>query len=96
MSSWKKNDFEKLCDKMSKNKEKITKKNTILVDENRGIYNRRILNIRQKKQNSLIKAMLNPIEDSCYPRYFLPKSGSMLLKRNEQNAKKIKKGKRKK
>ena len=26
MSSWKKNDFEKLCDKMSKNKEKITKK----------------------------------------------------------------------
>ena len=96
MSSWKKDDFDKLCNKMSKNKEVITKKNTNWVDENRGIYNRRIVNIRQKKQNSLFNAMLNPIEDSCYPRYFLPRSGSMLLIRKDQNTKKIKKGKRKK
>ena len=69
MSSWKKKDFEKLCNKMSKNKEIITKKNTIWADENTGIYNRRIMKIRQKKHNSLINAMLNPIEDSYYPNY---------------------------
>ena len=96
MSSWKKNDFEKLCNKMSKNKEIITKKNNNLSDENRGIYKRRISSIRQKKQNSLINAMLNPIEDFCFPRYFLPRSGSTLLKRNDQNIKKTKKSKRKK
>ena len=96
MSSWKKKDFEKLCKKISKEKEIVTKKNTNLIDEKRGYISRKIMSIRQKKQNSLINAMVNPIEDSCYARYFLPRSGSMLLKRNEPNAKKTKKGKRKK
>ena len=96
MSSWKKNDFEKLFNKIIKNKENISKKNNSLNDENRGIFSRKKINIIQRKQNSLLKAMVNPIEDSSYSQYFLPRSGSMLLKRNEQNIFKNKKNKRKK
>ena len=96
MSSWKKNNFEKLFKKIVKNKENTNKKNINLNEENKGIFNRRKINIIQRKQNSLINAMINPIEDLSYPRYFLPRSGSLLLKRNEQNIKKNKRNKRKK
>ena len=99
MSSWRKNDFEKLCNKIMKNKdnkETISKKSSNINDDNRGLYNKRKINLNAKRQNSLFNAMLNPIEDSCYPQYFLPRSGSMLMIKRDQNAKKGKKGKKKK
>ena len=92
MSSWKKNDFEELCNKIIKNKENNHIKN------NRGWdyeINKRKISLKQRRQNSLLNAMVNPIEDSVYPQYFLPRSGSMLLKRLDQNAKKNKKNKKK-
>lgn len=93
MSSWKKNDFEQLCNKIIKNKENNNIKN------NRGWndeINKRKIGLKQRRQNSLLNAMVNPIEDSVYPQYFLPRSGSMLLKRLDQNAKKNKRNKKKK
>ena len=99
MSSWKKNDFEKLCNKIMKNKdnkETTSKKSSNINDENRALYNKRKINLNLKRQTSLFSAMLNPIEDSCYPQYFLPRSGSMLMIRKGQSVKKGKKGKKKK
>ena len=95
MSSWKKNDFELLCSKIIQNKETTTtKKNNN--EENKGMIYRRNANIKYRKQNSLLNAMVNPIEMSSYPQYFLPRSGSMLLKRKDQGTKKGKKNKKKK
>ena len=99
MSSWKIDDFEKLSNKLIKNrdiKETTGKKNNIINDENRELYNRRKINLNLKRQNSLFNAMLNPFEDSCYPQYYLPRSGSMLMIRKGQNVKKGKKKKKKK
>ena len=95
MSSWKKNDFEILCKKIIPNKEVITTKKNINNEENKGMIYRRNASVKYLKQNSLLNAMVNPIEIYSYPQYFLPRSGSMLLKRKEQGTKKGKKNKKK-
>lgn len=94
MSSWKKNNFEKLCNKIMKNKENIDKKSNN--DENKGIYNRRIISRDLKTQNSMFNAMINPIDNIIFPKYFLPRSGSMLLIKKEQDGKRNKRHKKKK
>ena len=93
MSFWKKNNFEKLYNKIMKSKE--MNEITNYIPESKYISFRRKINLRERKQNSLVSAMINPIEESLYPRYFLPRSGSMLLKRKVQNDKKTKSKKKK-
>ena len=96
MSSWKKNDFEKLCNKVMKNKENIHKKSSNWNDEKKGLNNRRIVSQNLKRQNSLFNAIINPNDDSIYPQYYLPRSGSMLLIKKDQNIKGNKRHKKKK
>lgn len=43
-----------------------------------------------KKSNSLLQAIVNPNDNPVYSRYYLPRNGSMLLSRDEQNKKLIK------
>ena len=93
MNSWKKDNFEKLYNKLCKNKENFEQ--TYYTNESKFISFKRKSNLNQRKQNSLEYAMVNPIEQNLYPRYFLPRSGSMLLKRKAPNEKKGK-GKKKK
>ena len=93
MNSWKKDNFEKLYNKIKK-KENIEQSN--YNPESKFISFKKKINLRQRKQNSLLNAMVNPIEESLYPKYFLPRSGSMLLKRKTMNEKKGKSKKKKK
>jgi hypothetical protein len=101
MSYWKKKDFEKLSNKI-KNAEdytniKTTKSfHTFHNDIDKGMLNKEKNNLKQKKQISLLKAMVNPNEESAYPQYFLPRSGSLLLKRLGDNIRIIKHIKKKK
>lgn len=86
MSSWRKNDYEKLVNKITKNID-ITRSNRISnVNTNSNnnvlIFNKdkNNINIKQKKKSSLLKAMINPNEE-CYPQFFLPRTGTLLLRR---------------
>ena len=97
MSSWKKRDADILCNKMIQNKENVENKKTLVDESNKNheIFNKiRIGNILRKRANSVLSAMVNP-DIGIYPQYFLPRSGSFLLQRNDKNATKTKKGKRK-
>ena len=94
MSSWKKNNFEKLYNRIIKNKDNNEISN--FTPESKYISFKRKINIKQEKHNSLEYALVNPIENSLYPRLFLPRNGSMLLTRKAQNEKKGKSKKKKK
>ena len=93
MNSWKRDNFEKLYNRI---KSKENNEQTNLTPESKFITFKRKINLRQRKQNSLLYAMVNPIEQSLYPTYFLPRNGSMLLKRKTLNEKKGKSKKKKK
>ena len=93
MNSWKRDNFEKLYNRI---KSKENNEQTNLTPESKFITFKRKMNLRQRKQNSLLYAMVNPIEQSLYPTYFLPRNGSMLLKRKTLNEKKGKSKKKKK
>jgi hypothetical protein len=43
----------------------------------------KIVNIRYRKQQVLSNAIMNPVEDNTFPKYFLPRTGSMLISKNE-------------
>ena len=92
MNSWKKDNFEKLYSRI-KYKEIIEHSN--FTPDSKYVSFKRKINLRQRKQNSLLDAMVNPIEQSSYPKYFLPRSGSMLLNRKTVNEKKGKSKKKK-
>ena len=86
MSSWKKNNFEKLYNRIIKNKDKNEISN--FTPESKYISFKRKINLKQEKHNSLEYALVNPIENSLYPRLYLPRNGSMLLTRKVKNEKK--------
>ena len=101
MSDWKKNDYDLLVSQISKNidstidyeepnndRDYLYKNNSVdyLMDKSNLIKN-----IKLRKEKSLLNAMVNPNDNTTYSRFFLPRSGSMLLSRTEnQNAMKKK------
>ena len=104
VSYWKKKDFEKLSNKI-KNEENLDNYTNIKTiksfhnfhnDINEGMLNKEKNNLKQKKHISLLNAMVNPNEESAYPQYFLPRSGSLLLKRIGDNIRIINHKKKKK
>lgn len=46
-----------------------------------------IKSVGLKKENSLLKAIINPNDNQIFSRYYLPRIGSMLLSRDELNKK---------
>ena len=94
MSDWKKHEYTNLLNEIKKNNKKGTKerdrdrddRENFAKNNNFGFRNKRI-----KKQNSLLNAMINPKDEFGYSRYFLPRSGSMLLSRIEEPKTKKKK-----
>lgn len=100
MSFWKKRDYEYLSNQIIKNFDNtatnIKTNKAPQSNANKGLLNKGKNNIKIIKQNSLLKAMVNPIDESTYPQYFLPRTGSLLLRRTGDNFKIGKKKKKKK
>ena len=96
MSDWKTNEYINLVNKIKINIKKGKKEKD---RDNRRDYRENIYknddfgfrNIRIKKSNSLLNAMINPKDELRYSQYFLPRSGSMLLSRIEDPKAKKKK-----
>ena len=94
MSDWKKSDYFHLVNEIKKNNKKGIREKDRDKDDRENMAKTNSFgfkNIRFRKQNSLFSAMINPIEGFKYSQYFLPRSGSMLLSRNEEQKKKKKK-----
>ena len=97
MSDWKKSEYWKLLNEIKKNdksgpKESRDRDRDKDRDENEYMFKTNSFkNIRVKKQDSLLDAMINPMDEFRYSQYFLPRSGSMLLSRKEEPKNKKKK-----
>ena len=92
MSDWKANEYLNLVNEIKKNNKKGIKERDR--DRDREMFRNNsfgIKNIKIKKQNSLLNAMINPNDEFGYSRYFLPRTGSMLLSRIEESKTKKKK-----
>ena len=88
MSDWKTNEYINLVNKIKKNNKKgIKEKGRERYREDIENKNKKnsfsFKNIRIKKQNSLLNAIINPKDGFRYSQYFLPRTGSMLLSRIE-------------
>ena len=70
MDSWKKENYEKLYNRLRKSKDNVGHSNANYPSESRFISSKRKNNIRLIKQNSLENALINPNEQNIYPRYF--------------------------
>ena len=96
MSDWKANEYLNLVNEIRKNNKKGVKERDRDRDRDRDREMFRnnsfgLKNIKIKKQNSLLNAMINPNDEFGYSRYFLPRNGSMLLSRIEEPKTKKKK-----
>ena len=104
MSDWKANEYLSLVNEMKKNNKKDKKEKEKDKDRDRDrdrdIYDRDNLyrnnsygfqNLRNRKQMSLLNAIINPKDEFRYSQYFLPRNGSMLLSRMEEPKTKKKK-----
>jgi len=91
MSDWKTNEYINLVNKIKNNKKGIKEKDRDDRDNVCKNNNFGFRNIRIKKSNSLLNAMVNPKDEFRYSQYFLPRSGSMLLSRIEDPTKAKKK-----
>ena len=95
MSDWKKHEYTNLVDEIKKNNKKCGKERDRDRDRDRDSLLRNnsfgFRNMRIKKQNPLLNAMINPKDEFGYSKYFLPRSGSMLLSRIEEPKTKKKK-----
>ena len=83
VSDWKRGEYINLLDKMKRN---ITPKKD--KDKKEEDIKKKIL----RKQNSLLNAIINPKDKSEFSQYFLPRTGTLLLQRVEEQKNK-KKGK---
>ena len=97
MSDWKRSEYWNLLNEIKKNDKNGTKEGRDRErdrdrDEKEYMFKTNSFkNIRMQKQNSLLDAMINPKDGFRYSQYFLPRSGSMLLSRNEEPKAKKKK-----
>ena len=80
VSDWKRGEYITLLDKIKKNNS--TKKEKEKKDENVYTFQSKKKNIR--KQNSLLNAIINPKDEFAYSQFFLPRTGTLLLKRSEE------------
>lgn len=96
MSNDKKKEYEALVDKLRAKKineyfnedyedEFLESDNAVNVSNN-GIGK----SVSLKKGNSLLEAIVNPNDQQNFSKYYLPRNGSMLLSRDEQNKKLLK------
>ena len=96
MSNDKKREYEALLDKLRAKKinEFINEDyEDEFIETDNGINTSNNVNgksVSLKKGNSLLEAIVNPNDNYVFSRYYLPRNGSMLLSRDEQNKKFLK------
>ena len=88
VSDWKKGEYLNLIDRLKRNK--TPKKEKEKEKEKKNEENKK-KNLR--KQHSLLNAIINPKDKFDYSQYFLPRMGTLLLKRSEEQKTKKKGGK---
>ena len=90
ISEFKKYEYQEIMDRFSKKKEnkEFDTRATIKIKDP---LPQKIVNIRYRKQQVLSNAIMNPVEDNTFPKYFLPRTGSMLISKNEPPVAKKKK-----
>ena len=88
VSDWKKGEYLNLIDRLKRNK--TPKKEKEKEKEKKNEENKK-KNLR--KQHSLLNAIINPKDKFDYSQYFLPRMGTLLLKRSEEPKTKKKGGK---
>ena len=83
IGEFKKYEYEEIMNRLSKKKDirEDEKKNTGF--KLRYNYSQKENNIRYKRQKVLSSALMNPNEESTFPRYFLPRTGTTLISKNE-------------
>ena len=83
IGEFKKYEYEEIMNRLNKKKDirEDEKKNTGF--KLRYNYSQKENNIRYKRQKVLSSALMNPNEESTFPRYFLPRTGTTLISKNE-------------
>ena len=83
IGEFKKYEYEEIMNRLSKKKDirEDEKKNTGF--KLRYNYSQKENNIRYMRQKVLSSALMNPNEESTFPRYFLPRTGTTLISKNE-------------
>jgi hypothetical protein len=83
IGEFKKYEYEEIMNRLNKKKDirEDEKKNTGF--KLRYNYSQKENNIRYMRQKVLSSALMNPNEESTFPRYFLPRTGTMLISKNE-------------
>ena len=82
MGEFKKYEYQEIMDRLRKAKDfrDDDKKTGLKLKQS---YSQRDNNIRYMRQKILSKALMNPNEESSFPRYFLPRTGSLLISKHE-------------
>ena len=90
IGEFRKYEYQEIMDRFSKKKEnkEFDTRATIRVKDP---LPQKIVNLRYKKQQVLSNALVNPVDDNTFPEFFLPRTGSMLISKNEPPAAKKKK-----
>ena len=93
IGEFKKYEYQEVMNRFSKKKEnkETETRNTIRIKDP---LPQKIVNLRYKKQQVLSNALMNPVIDNTFPKYFLPRTGSLLISKNEPPAAKKKKKRR--
>ena len=94
IGEFKKYEYQQIMERLNKKKDIIEEENKIAIKFKDPLA-QKISNIRYRKQKVLSNALMNPNEEHSFPRYFLPRTGSSLISKNEPPpARKKKRGRR--
>ena len=91
IGEFKKYEYQEIMNRMRIKKDFREEENNRTSVKLKDPFPQKILNMRYKKQKALSSALMNPIVDNSYPRYFLPRAGTSLISKNEPPVAKKKK-----
>ena len=82
IGEFKKYEYQEIIDRLNKKKENKEDENKVAMKFKDPLV-QKIYNIRYRRQKVLSNALMNPNEGNTFPRYFLPRTGSSLISKNE-------------
>ena len=94
IGEFKKYEYEEIMNRLSRKKEFKEEDNSRASIKIKDPFHQKITNIRYRKQKVLSSALMNPNESNTFPKYFLPRTGTTLISKNEPPAAKKKKRRR--
>ena len=82
IGEFKKYEFQRIIERLNKKKE-IKEEENKIPTKFKDPLEQKIQNMRYRRQKLLSNALINPNEGYTFPRYFLPRTGSSLISKNE-------------